>query len=142
MPADTFSRLKFLRLHLTSPALCASHMRSAHSIFLPVLVGATPQEQDYFSPEDPSDYSLSASSGCYRLLSGPFSNDDIVMEVLAAMCTLGFKAKYISSIFTLLVVILLLSNIQFSAGVACDVSAYVANAHVLEQVARLPGVSY
>jgi hypothetical protein len=46
-----------------------------------------------------------------------------------------------SSIFTLLVAILLLGNLQFANGDAHDVSAYVSNPHVLDQVARLLGVS-
>lgn len=119
-----------------------THEERTFHIFYQFLAGATPQERDYFGLEDPSDYSLLASSGCYRLPSGPFSDDAIAMEeVLAAMRTLGFKAKHISSIFTLLVAILLLSNIQFSEADARDVSAYVVNGPVLEQVAKLLGVS-
>ncbi|KAG1857448.1 glycosyltransferase family 2 protein [Suillus subluteus] len=119
-----------------------THEERTFHIFYQFLAGATPQERDHFALEDPSDYSLLASSGCYRLPSGPFSDDAIAMEeVLAAMRILGFKTKHISSIFTLLVTILLLSNIQFSEADARDVSAYVANAPVLAQVAKLLGVS-
>lgn len=119
-----------------------SHEERTFHIFYQFLAGATAQERDHLALEDPSDYSLLASSGCYRLPSGPFSDDAIAMEeVRAAMRALGFKQKHISSIFTLLVAILLLSNIQFTEADARDVSAYVANAHVLEQVAKLLGVS-
>ena len=104
--------------------------------------GAAPQERDYFNIEDPSEYALLASSGCYRLPNGPFSDDAIAMEeVRVAMRTLGFKPKHLSSIFTILVAILLLSNIQFTEADARDVSASVANIPVLDHVARLLGVA-
>ena len=57
------------------------------------------------------------------------------------MQTLGFKLKHMSSIFSLLIAILLLSNLQFTNGDAHDVSAHVSNPHVLNQIARLLGVS-
>ena len=118
-----------------------THEERTFHIFYQFLAGASSQERDQLALEDPSDYALLASSGCYRLPSGPFSDDAIAMgEVRAAMCALGFKQKHISSIFALLVAILLLSNIQFTEADARDVSAYVANAPVLEQVARLLGV--
>jgi len=61
-----------------------------------------------FHLEDPSDYALLASSGCYRLPAGIFSDDSIAMDELrAAMGTLGFKPKHMTSIFSLLVAILL-----------------------------------
>ena len=73
--------------------------------------------------------------------SGPLSDGSIAMEDLhVAMRMLGFKPKHISSIFGLLVAILLLGNIQFTEGDACDVSTYVANLLILEQIARLLGV--
>jgi chitin synthase len=114
--------------------------RSYH-VFYQFLAGATTQERDHFALEDPSDYALLASSGCYRLPSGPFSDDSIAMnELRAAMRTLGFKPKHMSSIFSLLVAILHLGNLQFAEGDAHDVSAYVANPQVLDQAARLLGV--
>ena len=115
--------------------------RSYH-VFYQFLAGATPDERDRFNLEDPSDYALLASSGCYRLPAGPFSDDATAMEELrASFKTLGFKPKNVSSIFSLLVAILLLGNVQFGEGDARDVSAYVSNMPVLEQVSRLLGIS-
>ncbi|KAI0940344.1 hypothetical protein AcV5_001478 [Taiwanofungus camphoratus] len=113
-----------------------------YHVFYQFLAGATPDERDRYGLEDPSDYALLASSGCYRLPAGPFSDDSIAMEELrAAMKTLGFKPKHLSSVFSLLTAILLLGNLQFGEADARDVSAYVSNVPVLEQVARLLGVS-
>lgn len=119
-----------------------AHEERTFHIFYQFLSGAAPQERDYFNIDDPSEYALLASSGCYRLPSGPFSDDAIAMEeVRIAMRTLGFKPKNLSSIFTILVAILLLSNIQFTEADAKDVSASVVNTLVLDQVARLLGVA-
>ncbi|KAJ8453838.1 hypothetical protein ONZ45_g19545 [Pleurotus djamor] len=119
-----------------------SHEERTYHVFYQFLAGATTTERDFFSLEDPSDYALLASSGCYRLPAGPFSDDSIAMSDLrAAMRTLGFKPKHMSSIFSLLVAILLLGNVQFHDGDARDVSAYIANMPVLEHAARLLGVS-
>ncbi|KAI6042199.1 glycosyltransferase family 2 protein [Pisolithus marmoratus] len=118
-----------------------THEERTYHIFYQFLAGAAPQERDHFALEDPSDYALLASSGCYRLPSGPFSDDAIAMEdIRVAMRNLGFKPKSLSSIFSILSIILLLSNIQFVEADARDVSASVANIPVLEQVARLLGV--
>lgn len=118
-----------------------THEERTFHIFYQFLAGAAPQERDHFALEDPSDYALLASSGCYRLPSGPFSDDAIAMEdVRVAMRTLGFKPKSLSSIFSVLYIVLLLGNIQFIEADAKDVSASVANMAVLEQVARLLGV--
>ena len=118
-----------------------AHEERTFHIFYQFLSGAAPQERDYFNIDDPSEYALLASSGCYRLPNGPFSDDAIAMEdVRAAMRTLGFKPKHLSSIFTVLVAILLLSNVQFTEADARDVSASVANMPVLEHVARFLGV--
>ena len=118
-----------------------AHEERTFHIFYQFLSGAAPQERDYFNIEDPSEYALLASSGCYRLPSGPFSDDAIAMEeVRVAMRTLGFKPKHLSSIFTILVAILLLSNIQFTEADSKDVSASVANIPVLGHVAHLLGV--
>lgn len=119
-----------------------SHEERTFHVFYQFIAGATSEERDRYNLEDPSDYALLASSGCYRLPAGPFSDDSIAMEELrGAMRTLGFKPKHVASIFNLVVAILLLGNIQFGEGDARDVSAYVANLPVLEQVARLLGVS-
>ncbi|KAH9939246.1 chitin synthase [Epithele typhae] len=112
-----------------------------YHIFYQFLAGATPDERDRYGLEDVSDYALLSSSGCYRLPSGPFSDDSIAMEDLrVAMKLLGFKAKHFSSIFSLIVAILLLGNLQFGEADARDVSAYISNPLVLDQVARLLGV--
>jgi chitin synthase len=117
------------------------HEERTYHVFYQLLAGASPEERDRLQLEDPSDYALLASSGCYRLPSGPFSDDSIAMaDLRAAMRTLGFKAKHISAICSLLHAILLLGNIQFGEGDHRDVSAYVANTLVLEQVAGLLGV--
>lgn len=112
-----------------------------YHVFYQFLAGATPEERDRYALEDVSDYALLASSSCYRLPAGPFSDDGIAMDELRdAMKLLGFKPKHLSSIFGLLVAILLLGNLQFGEADARDVSAYVANPLVLDQVSRLLGV--
>jgi len=119
-----------------------THEERTYHVFYQFLAGTTPAERDHFNLEDVSDYALLASSGCYRLPSGPFSDDSIAMaDLRAAMRTLGFKPKHMTSIFSLLVAILLLGNLQFADGDAHDVSAHVSNPHLLDQVARLLGVS-
>ena len=119
-----------------------THEERTYHVFYQLLAGSKPEERDRFNLEDPSDYALLASSGCYRLPAGPFSDDSIAMEELrAAMKTLGFKPKHITSIFSLLVAILILGNVQFGEGDARDVSAYVSNPLVLEQAANLLGIS-
>lgn len=112
-----------------------------YHVFYQLLAGATPAEEILFL-EGPSEYSLLASSGCYRLPAGPFSDDGIAMDELReAFKTLGFKSKHVSSIFSVISAILLLGNIQFGEADASDVSAYVVNQPVLQQVAQLLGVS-
>jgi len=119
-----------------------THEERTFHIFYKFIAGATPTERDSFNIEDPSDYALLASSGCYRLPSGPFSDDSIAMtELRAAMRTFGFKPKHMMSIFSLIVAVLLLGNLQFGEGDAHDVSAHVSNHHVLEQVGKLLGVA-
>ncbi|KAI0307192.1 chitin synthase [Multifurca ochricompacta] len=118
------------------------HEERTYHVFYQLLAGATSVERDFFALEDPSDYALLASSGTYRLPSGPFSDDAIAMDQLREdMKTLGFKPKHMTSIFSLLVAILLLSNLQFAEGDARDVPAYVTNMPVLHHIARLLGVS-
>ncbi|KIK94572.1 glycosyltransferase family 2 protein [Paxillus rubicundulus Ve08.2h10] len=115
--------------------------RSYH-VFYQLLAGATPTERDTLGLEGPSDYTLLASSGCYRLPAGPFSDDGIAMDDLRdALKTLSFKSKHVSSIFSVLAVILLLGNIEFGEADAPDVSAYVVNMPLLQQAAKLLGVS-
>ncbi|KAF9241812.1 glycosyltransferase family 2 protein [Melanogaster broomeanus] len=115
--------------------------RSYH-VFYQLLAGATPTERDELGLEGPSDYALLASSGCYRLPSGPFSDDGLAMDDLRdALKTLGFKSKHVSSIFSVLAAILLLGNVEFGEADAQDVSAYVMNMPVLQRAATLLGVS-
>ncbi|KAF9227129.1 glycosyltransferase family 2 protein [Gyrodon lividus] len=115
--------------------------RSYH-VFYQLLAGATPMERDLLGLEGPSDYALLASSGCYRLPAGQFNDDGIAMDDLRdALKTLGFKSKHVSSIFSVLAAILLLGNVEFGEADAQDVSAYVINMPVLQQVAKLFGVS-
>ncbi|KAF9443985.1 glycosyltransferase family 2 protein [Macrolepiota fuliginosa MF-IS2] len=119
-----------------------SHEERTYHVFYQLLAGSTPQERDAFNLEDASDYALLSSSGCYRLPSGPFSDDSIGMgDLRAAMRSLGFKQKHMSSIFSLLVAILLLGNLQFADPDAKDVAAYISTPEVLDQAARLLGVS-
>jgi chitin synthase len=70
------------------------------------------------------------------------SDDSIAMDDLhAAMRTLGFKPKHMTSIFSLLVTILLLGNLQFGEADRTDVSAHISNPPVLDHVACLLGIS-
>lgn len=115
--------------------------RSYH-VFYQLLAGATPAERDALGLEGPSEYSLLASSGCYRLPAGPFSDDALAMDNLReAFRALGFKFKHVSSIFSILAALLLLGNIEFGEADAQDVSAYIINVPVLQQAAKLLGIS-
>lgn len=115
--------------------------RSYH-VFYQLLSGATPLERDFLGLEGPSEYALLTSSSCYRLPAGPFSDDGIGMDNLRdALKTLGVKSKHVSSIFSVVAAILLLGNIEFGEADAQDVSSYVANVQVLQQAAKLLGVS-
>jgi chitin synthase len=119
-----------------------THEERSYHVFYQFLAGATTAERDHYNLEDPSDYALLASSGTYRLPAGPFSDDSIGMSDLrASMRTLGFKPKHMSSIFSLLVAILLLGNLQFHDGDAHTASAYIHNTQVLDHVARLLGTT-
>lgn len=120
-----------------------SHEERTYHVFYQFLSGATPDERDTLGIEDVSDYSLLASSGCYRLPGGPFSDDTVQMEELRdAMRSLGFKPKHTMSIFQLLITILVLGNIQFvdTESRRGEESATVANPIVLDHAARLLGV--
>lgn len=119
-----------------------SHEERSYHVFYQLLAGATPMERDYMGLEGPSDYALLASSGCYHLPAGPFSDDGIAMDDLRdAFKTLGFKSKHVSSILSVLAAILLLGNLEFGEADSQDVSAYVSNVPVLQQAAKLLGVS-
>ena len=101
-----------------------SHEERTYHVFYQFLAGTTTAERDHFNLEDVSDYTLLASSGGYRLPSGPFSDDSIAMaDLRVAMRTLGFKPKHMTAIFGLIVAILFLGNLQFADGDAHDVSA-------------------
>jgi chitin synthase len=115
--------------------------RSFH-VFYQFIAGCTSAERDALGIEDLSDYKLLASSGTYRLPAGPFSDDSVAMgDLRAAMRTLGFKPKTQSAIFTLLITILLLGNIEFGEGDFHTVSAHVTNLEVLDHISRLLGIS-
>ena len=119
-----------------------AHEERTYHIFYQLLAGATTEERDRLGIEDPSDYSLLASSGCYRLPGGPFSDDATAMtELRLSMRALGFKSKHVNSIFNLLVAILLLSNLEFTEGVSREDSAHISNLLVLDQISRLLGIS-
>ncbi|OCB87192.1 chitin synthase [Sanghuangporus baumii] len=119
-----------------------THEERTFHVFYQLLAGATTDERDRLNMEDPSDYALLASSGCYRLPGGPFSDDATAMtELRMAMRTLGFKTKHVTAIFNLLIAILLLGNLEFVEGVSREDTAHVANPLVLDHVARLLGVT-
>jgi chitin synthase len=116
-------------------------------VFYQLLAGAQPDEREELDLQDPDAYELLASSGCYRLPGGPFSDDSLQFDELRiAMANLGFKAKHLKSIFSVLVTLLLLGNIEFedtaTSGVVMDESAKVTyeSREVLEQVAWRLGV--
>ena len=108
------------------------------------MAGATPDERDAWLLEDASDYALLASSGTFRLPGGPFSDDSINMDELrASMKVLGFKPKHMGSIFSLLVAILLLGNLEFADWGTKEItyeSARVTNQPILERISHLLGV--
>jgi len=123
--------------------------RSFH-VFYQLLAGASPEERDALNLEEPSSYAILSSSNCYRLPGGPFSDDSSQLgELRAAFASLGFKAKHVRSIFTLLTAILLLSNLTFtdnqgsgSLGMtSMDERARVADRQVLVEVSAHLGVA-
>jgi chitin synthase len=123
-----------------------AHDERTFHVFYQLLAGATVQERDSLALGDMTDYNLLASSGCYRLPAGPFSDDALAMlDLRDALKTLSFKPKHITSIWSLLTAILTLGNIQFAdhggtTNEARGESAYVTNPEVLEQAAILLGV--
>ena len=66
--------------------------------------------------------------------------DSVWTDLCGVMQTLRLKPKHLTSIFTLLSAILLLSNIQFVEADMRGMSASVANVYILEQVAQLLGM--
>lgn len=118
--------------------------RTYHA-FYQLLAGATNEERASLSLlDDFTSYALFQTSGCYRLPSGPGSDDSIAFEDLRmAMKVLGFKPRHVSSIFRLLSAILLLGNIVFEDRGDKDYSsecAWVANREVLDSAAQLLGI--
>ncbi len=142
MTGVEYLQQRSLHLGWTSRALTGSRKRSGHTIsFINSLRCDYLRREDNLNIEDPSDYALLASSGTYRLPAGPFSDDSIAMgDLRQAMRVLGFKPKAMSSIFSTLMAILLLGNLQFYDGDTHDFAAYVANAPVLDHIARLLGI--
>lgn len=91
------------------------HDERTFHVFYQLLAGATPQEREELGIDDPDTYALLASSGCYSLPNGPFSDDATQLgELRAAFASLGLKPKHVRSIFSVLVAILVLSNITFT----------------------------
>ncbi|KAL8293707.1 hypothetical protein RQP46_000408 [Phenoliferia psychrophenolica] len=112
--------------------------------FYQLLAGATVEERSALGLlDDFTSYALFQSSGCYRLPSGPGSDDSIAFEDLrAALKVLGFKPRHVSSIFRLLSAILLLGNLQFehAEDIRQSESAYIVNRDVLDRAAELLGI--
>ena len=88
-------------------------------IFYQLLSGATPALLDSLRLDDASDYALLASSSCYRLPGGPFSDDAAMFGVVEdAMRTLGFKERHSEGIWKLLSALLALGNIMFEEALS------------------------
>ncbi|KAJ7483304.1 glycosyltransferase family 2 protein [Mycena latifolia] len=118
------------------------HEERTYHAFYQLLAGATTSERDQLQLEDPSEYALLASSGTYRLPSGPFSDDTTGMSDLrAALRTLSFK--HTPAVLSLLAAILASTNITFIPADNNTVAANVAPAAVqaLQSTARLLGVA-
>ncbi|TIC40573.1 hypothetical protein E3Q08_03710, partial [Wallemia mellicola] len=114
--------------------------RSFH-VFYQFLAGAPPNLQQLYELQDPSSYAMLASSGCFKLPFGPFSDDHAGYNSLYdAFITLGFKQKHIDAIWSLIVAILTLSNIEFSDAETRDTSAAVSTTHELEIASHLLGI--
>ncbi|KAG8831172.1 hypothetical protein FRC17_003530 [Serendipita sp. 399] len=83
-------------------------------IFYQLLSGASSSLYESMGLEDASEYALLASSGCYRLPSGPFSDDAAQFGIVQdAMTTLGFKDRHKEGVWRLLSAILTLGNVEF-----------------------------
>ncbi|KAJ7618983.1 glycosyltransferase family 2 protein [Mycena polygramma] len=119
----------------------AQEERTYHA-FYQLLAGATTTERDQLQLEDPSEYALLASSGTYRLPSGPFSDDTTGMSDLrAAFRTLSFK--HTPAVLSLLAAILASTNITFVPADNNTESSTVSPAAVqaLQVTARLLGIA-
>ncbi|KAK4705525.1 chitin synthase, partial [Phenoliferia sp. Uapishka_3] len=112
--------------------------------FYQLLAGATVEERTALGLlDDFTSYALFQSSGCYRLPSGPGSDDSIAFEDLrAALKVLGFKPRHVSSIFRLLSAILLIGNLTFEDPdhIQSTESCFVSNRDVLASAAGLLGI--
>ncbi|KAJ7846265.1 glycosyltransferase family 2 protein [Mycena leptocephala] len=118
------------------------HEERTYHAFYQLLAGATTSERDQLQLEDPSEYALLASSGTYRLPSGPFSDDTTGMSDLrAALRTLSFK--HTPAVLSLLAAILASTNITFIPADNNTVAANVAPSatQALQSTARLLGIS-
>ncbi|KAJ7066810.1 glycosyltransferase family 2 protein [Mycena belliarum] len=118
------------------------HEERTYHAFYQLLAGATTSERDQLQLEDPSEYALLASSGTYRLPSGPFADDTTGMaDLRAAFRTLSFKHG--PAVFSLLAAILSSTNIAFIPADNNTVAASVAPGAVqaLQSTARLLGIS-
>ncbi|KAJ7233069.1 glycosyltransferase family 2 protein [Mycena rebaudengoi] len=118
-----------------------SHEERTYHAFYQLLAGATTSERDQLQLEDPSEYALLASSGTYRLPSGPFSDDTTGMSDLrAALRSLSFK--HTPAVLSLLAAILSSTNITFIPANSNDVAAEISPSAIqaLQSTARLLGV--
>lgn len=116
-------------------------------VFYQLLAGASSEERRVFNlNEDVTAYDLLASSGCYRAATGPASNDEEAMgELRTAMSTIGFKARQVAGIWSVLSAILLLNNIRFGEPAfssAVGEAASIINLPVLQSAAELLGVEH
>ncbi|KIY44928.1 hypothetical protein FISHEDRAFT_77147 [Fistulina hepatica ATCC 64428] len=91
-------------------------------VFYQLLAGATTAERDELLLEDPSDYTLLATSGCYRTLYPKHDTDDTdddavhMASLRNAFAVLGFKRRHVQGIFAVLTAVLVLSNLVFQDG--------------------------
>ncbi|KAF7345448.1 Glycosyltransferase family 2 protein [Mycena venus] len=118
-----------------------AHEERTYHAFYQLLAGATTAERDSLQLEDPSEYALLASSGTYRLPSGPFSDDTTGMaDLRAALRTLSFK--HTPAVLSLLAAILASTNIEFIAADNNTEAASVSpqSVQALSLTARLLGV--
>ena len=60
-----------------------AHEERTFHVSYPILADVTMDERDRLGIEDMTDYALLASSGCYRLPAGLFSDDTSAMTELA-----------------------------------------------------------
>ncbi|KAJ7036551.1 glycosyltransferase family 2 protein [Mycena alexandri] len=138
-----FAGAKCLLFNLDKSRLVKlGHEERTYHAFYQLLAGATTSERDSLQLEDPSEYTLLASSGTYRLPSGPFSDDTAAMSDLrAALRTLSFK--HTPALLSLLAAILVSTNIQFVPADNNSEAAAVspASLQALQSTARLLGIS-